>query len=169
MELRDISSVQVLRGPQGTLFGRNTIGGAIVMTTKDPGDEFGGTVRLGGGSDSLIDAFGAVDVPFSDTFKSRFTAGLRKQDGYVTRTDGEDLGDTNTYTVTAKLIWHPSEAFEGKFLADYTNSDENGSPLVFARITNTAAFPRVASLGAGCPGLHGRRQDCRAACARRRG
>ena len=153
MELRDISSVQVLRGPQGTLFGRNTIGGAIVMTTKDPGDEFGGTVRLGGGSDSLIDAFGAVDVPFSDTFKSRFTAGLRKQDGYVTRTDGEDLGDTNTYTVTAKLIWRPSEAFEGKFLADYTNSDENGSPLVFAPITKTAAFPRVASLDAGCPGL----------------
>ena len=73
-----------------------------------------------------------MDVPFSDTFKSRFTAGLRKQDGYVTRTDGEDLGDTNTYTVTAKLIWRPSEAFEGKFLADYTNSDENGSPLVFA-------------------------------------
>ena len=153
MELRDISSVQVLRGPQGTLFGRNTIGGAIVMTTKDPGDEFGGTVRLGGGSDSLIDAFGAVDVPFSDTFKSRFTAGLRKQDGYVTRTDGEDLGDTNTYTVTAKLIWRPSEAFEGKFLADYTNSDENGSPLVFAAYTETASFGRVASLDAGCPGL----------------
>ena len=88
--------------------------------------------ELGGGSDSLIDAFGAVDIPFSDTFKSRFTAGLRKQDGYVTRTDGEDLGDTNTYTVTAKLVWRPSDAFEGKFLADYTNSDENGSPLVFA-------------------------------------
>ena len=153
MELRDISSVQVLRGPQGTLFGRNTIGGAIVMTTKDPGDDFGGTVRLGGGSDSLIDAFGALDVPFSDTFKSRFSAGLRKQDGYVERTDGEDLGDTNTYTITAKLVWRPSDAFEGKFLADYTNSDENGSPLVFAAYTETAAFGRVASLDAGCPGL----------------
>jgi iron complex outermembrane receptor protein len=153
MELRDISSVQVLRGPQGTLFGRNTIGGAIVMTTKDPGDDFGGTVRLGGGSDSLIDAFGALDVPFSDTFKSRFTAGLRKQDGYVTRTDGEDLGDTNTYTVTAKLLWRPSDTFEGRFLADYTKSDENGSPLVFAAYTETAAFGRVASLDAGCPGL----------------
>jgi len=154
MELRDISSVQVLRGPQGTLFGRNTIGGAIAMTTRDPGDEFGGSIQLGGGTDSLIDAFGALDVPFSDTFKSRFTAGLRKQDGYVTRiSDGQDLGDTNTYTITAKLVWSPNDKFEGKFLADYTNSDENGSPLVFARITNNAAFPRVASLAAGCPGL----------------
>jgi iron complex outermembrane recepter protein len=153
MELRDIASVQVLRGPQGTLFGRNTIGGAIVMTTRDPGDDLGGELQLGGGSDSLIDAFGAIDVPFSETFKSRFTAGLRKQDGYVTRTDGTDLGDTNAYTVTAKLVWRPSDTFEGKFLADYTKADENGSPLVFARITNNAAFPRVASLAAGCPGL----------------
>ena len=154
MALRDIASVQVLRGPQGTLFGRNTIGGAIAMSTRDPGDEFGGQIRVGGGSDSLVDVFGAVDIPFSDTFKSRFTAGLRQQDGYVTRvSDGEDLGDTNTYTVTAKLAWRPSDAFEGKLLADYTKSDENGSPLVFAAYNENATFGRVASLDAGCPGL----------------
>src|ERR1700752_4189683 len=50
MDLRDISSVQVLRGPQGTLFGRNTIGGAILLSTTDPGDDFGGTIRGGFGS-----------------------------------------------------------------------------------------------------------------------
>ena len=53
MALRDIANVQVLRGPQGTLFGRNTIGGAILLTTTDPGDEFGGKVRVGTGTDSL--------------------------------------------------------------------------------------------------------------------
>jgi iron complex outermembrane receptor protein len=124
------------------------------MTTRDPGDELGGEVQLGGGSDSLIDAFGAIDVPFSESFKSRFTAGLRKQDGYVHRiVDGEDLGDTNTYTLTAKLLWRAGERFEGKFLADYTKSDENGSPLVFAAYNENAIFGRVASLDAGCPGL----------------
>src|SRR5262245_54345031 len=55
MTLRDIANVQVLRGPQGTLFGRNTIGGAILLTTTDPGDEFGGKVRVGTGTDSLMD------------------------------------------------------------------------------------------------------------------
>lgn len=153
MELRDIASVQVLRGPQGTLFGRNTIGGAIILTTTDPGDEFGGEVRAGFGSDNLLDGFLALDAPFSDTFKSRFSFGIRQQDGYVTRTDGTDLGDTNTYTAQAKFVWTPSETFTGKFLMDYTTADENGSPLVFQSYTETAAFGRVAGLDAGCPGL----------------
>jgi iron complex outermembrane receptor protein len=153
MSLRDISSVQVLRGPQGTLFGRNTIGGAILVTTVEPGDEVGGVLRGSLGSDSLVDVFGAIDAPFSDTFKSRFSLGVRQQDGYVTRTDGIDLGDVDTYTATAKLVWTPSDSLSVRFALDYTKSDENGSPLVFSAINETATFPRVASLDAGCPGL----------------
>lgn len=153
MTLRDIASVQVLRGPQGTLFGRNTIGGAILMTTTDPGGEFGGTVRAGFGSDSLLDGFLALDAPFSDTFKARFSFGIRQQDGYVERTDGTDLGDTNTYTAMGKFVWTPSDSVKGTFAFDYTQADENGSPLVFAVINEGATFPRVASLDAGCPGL----------------
>ena len=152
MALRDIASIQVLRGPQGTLFGRNTIGGAILVTTVEPGDEFGGTFRGGFGSDSLIDAFGAIDVPFSDTVKSRFSLGMRQQDGYVTRSDGIDLGDTDTWTATAKFVVEPSDTFRATFALDYTEADENGSPLVFAAITEGATFPRVSSFDAGCPG-----------------
>ena len=153
MTLRDIASVQVLRGPQGTLFGRNTIGGAILLATTDPGDEFGGTVRVGGGSDSLRDGFIALDAPFSSSFKSRFSFGIRQQDGYVTRPDGTDLGDIDTFTGAAKFLWTPSEQFRGTLAFDYTESDENGTPLVFAAITEGATFPRVASFDAGCPGM----------------
>jgi iron complex outermembrane recepter protein len=152
MTLRDIASVQVLRGPQGALFGRNTIGGAILFTTHDPGDEFGGTIRAGGGSDSLMDGFIALDAPFADSFKARFTFGLRQQDGYVLRTDGTDLGDTDTFTGTAKFIWKPIERITGTFAFDYTEADENGTPLVFAAIAENATFARVASFDAGCPG-----------------
>ena len=156
MEFRDIANVQVLRGPQGTLFGRNTIGGAILLTTTAPGDEFGGEVRVGAGSDSLGEFFGALDVPISDTFKSRFSFGLRKQDGYVERNfDGQDLGDTNTWTATGKLQWQPSDAFTATFNMDYTKADENGSALVFATINEAATFPRVASIDAGCPQANG--------------
>ncbi|HEY7641924.1 MAG TPA: TonB-dependent receptor [Steroidobacteraceae bacterium] len=153
MTLRDIASVQVLRGPQGTLFGRNTIGGAILLTTTDPGDDFGGKVRVGTGTDSLMDGFIALDAPIASSLKARFSFGVRKQDGYVMRPDGTDLGDTDTFTGMTKWIWSASDKVRVTFAGDYTKSDENGSPLVFAAITETATFPRVASLDAGCPGL----------------
>ncbi|HTU65290.1 MAG TPA: TonB-dependent receptor [Steroidobacteraceae bacterium] len=153
MELRDVDSIQVLRGPQGTLFGRNTIGGAILITTRDPGDEFGGTIRGGIGADSLYDAFAAVDTPFSDAVKARFSFGLRRQDGYVTRPDGTDLGDTNVFTGSMKWLIKPNENFSARLAFDYTKADENGSPLVFAAINEAATFPRVASQDAGCPGV----------------
>src|SRR6185436_18743164 len=153
MPLMDVDSIQVLRGPQGTLFGRNTIGGAVLITSKEPGDDFGGEIRVGGGSDTLVEAFAALDTPFSETMKARFTAGSRGQDGYVTRPDGTDLGDTNTWTATAKIVWKPTDSLAARFGFDYTNSDENGSPLVFAAINEAATFPRVASQDAGCPGV----------------
>jgi len=153
MELRDIASAQVLRGPQGTLFGRNTIGGAVLLSTADPGDEFGGKVRAGFGDDNLIDGFVALDVPFSDSFKTRWSVGVRQQDGYVTRPDGTDLGDTNTVTAMTKWVWTPSDTVRATLALDYTKADENGSALVFAAINEAATFPRVASQDAGCPGV----------------
>ncbi len=57
MDFRDIASVQILRGPQGTLFGRNTIGGAVLLTTNAPGEDAGNSVRLGVGEDSLLRGF----------------------------------------------------------------------------------------------------------------
>jgi iron complex outermembrane receptor protein len=152
MDLRDINNMQVLRGPQGTLFGRNTIGGAILLSTKDPGDEFGGTVRGSFGSFDLRQGFLALDVPLGATLRSRFTAGIRKQDGYVLRTDGTDLGDVNNYTLTGKFVLTPNDRFTGRLLIDYTHANENGPPLVFAAINEAATFPRVSSFEAGCPG-----------------
>ncbi len=162
MELKDISNVQVLRGPQGTLFGRNTIGGAVVLSTTDPGEELGGKIRVGTGDDSLLELFGAIDIPITDTLLSRFSAGTKQQDGYVTRvSDGADLGDTDNTTLTAKFLFTPSDTFTAKLNFDYTEADENGSPLVFADInpntdvTNTGGHPgwiaANASVGAGCP------------------
>ena len=74
MALRDVANVQVLRGPQGTLFGRNTIGGAVLITTKDPGDEFGGEVRAELGADSLVDGVVALDVPLAETLQDAAVA-----------------------------------------------------------------------------------------------
>ncbi len=162
MEMRDIESVQVLRGPQGTLFGRNTIGGAVLINTQAPGDELGGKVKAGIGSDSLIEFFGAVDIPLSDELLTRVTYGTKKQDGYVKRIyDGLDLGDTDNSTITAKVHYLPNDRFSAKLSYDYTEADENGSPMVFAGYNNNtdvndtsfgaAWFGANQSVGAGCP------------------
>ncbi|HEU5135845.1 MAG TPA: TonB-dependent receptor [Steroidobacteraceae bacterium] len=153
MALRDVANVQVLRGPQGTLFGRNTIGGAVLLTTKDPGEEVGGEFRAEIGDNSLMDGMVALDMPFAPSFRTRLALGMRKQDGYVTRSDGTDLGDTDTFFGQWKAVWTPSDRLRATFIADMTSSNENGSPLVFAAINEAATFPRVASLNAGCPGL----------------
>ncbi|MEO8115868.1 MAG: TonB-dependent receptor plug domain-containing protein, partial [Phenylobacterium sp.] len=153
MDFRDIAGVQVLRGPQGTLFGRNTIGGAVLMTSTMPGHRLGGELRAKTGDDKLIAVFGAIDVPLGEQLATRFSAGLRKRDGYVTRVfDGKDLGDDNTYTMQGVAVWTPRDSFTATLRADYTNEDENGSPFVFRTINTSAAFVAAGSVGAGCPG-----------------
>ena len=74
MDLLDLQAVEVLRGPQGTLFGRNTIGGAISMRSQPPAQELGGTVEVEVGSDNLRRARFSADVPLSATLLTRFSA-----------------------------------------------------------------------------------------------
>ncbi|MDF1679066.1 TonB-dependent receptor [Ponticaulis sp.] len=151
MDFRDISSTQVLRGPQGTLFGRNTIGGAVLMTTNRPGA--GNTVRVGYGEDNLIEGFLAMDLLDTDEVGVRASIGARSRNGYVTRVvDGTDLGDENSLTGQITLDWNPTSDINVLLRADYSEEDENGSPFVFLDINETVAFPMIASAFAGCPG-----------------
>ena len=131
MDFRDIASVQILRGPQGTLFGRNTIGGAVLLTTNAPGEDAGNSVRLGVGDDDLRELFGAFDVPLGDSWSARFSLGGRQRDGYVTRAfDGADLGDEEMYTGQSPCGGSPrsSDSYAARRLHD---ENENGSPFVF--------------------------------------
>jgi iron complex outermembrane recepter protein len=154
MEFRDIASVQILRGPQGTLFGRNTIGGAVLLTTNEPGTDAGNSVRVGLGEDNLREAFGAFDLPLGDVWSARVAAGMRQRDGYVTRvSDGKDLGDEDMRTAQVALRWKPSDAFTLTLRGDYTEEDENGSPFVFQSMNEGATFVGAASIAAGCPNI----------------
>ncbi|MGH1471476.1 MAG: TonB-dependent receptor [Cellvibrionaceae bacterium] len=153
MDFRDIGNVQVLRGPQGTLFGRNTIGGAVLLTTTAPGDEFGGEVKLGIGDDSLFEFFGALDLPMGDALAARISLGARQRDGYVERIyDGVDLGNEDSYTFNGSLHGDIGDSVDFILRADYTEEDENGSPFVFAGINQSQAFPKAISVANGCPG-----------------
>lgn len=154
IDFGDIAGVEVLRGPQGTLFGRNTIGGAILVRTQQPKlGEFSGRARVRGGSENLIEGFGVVNVPLGETVAARVSGGFRKRDGYVFRVvDGLDLGNENRFSLAASLLWEPSSDFDLFLRADYSKQDENGAPFTFAGINEQAPVAAIASVAAGCPG-----------------
>lgn len=154
IEFGDIASVEVLRGPQGTLFGRNTIGGAILVRTKEPKlGEFSGNGRFRVGENNLYEGFAALNLPLADTMAARVSGGFRKRDGYVIRAfDGLDLGDDNSYTLNGALLWEASPDVKLNIRADYTKRDEHGAPFVFAGINEQAPVAAIVSVAAGCPG-----------------
>jgi iron complex outermembrane receptor protein len=154
IEFGDIASVEVLRGPQGTLFGRNTIGGAILVRTREPEfGEFSGRARVRAGSDDLIEGFAALNIPLGETAAARVSGGLRKRDGYVIRAfDGLDLGNEDIVTLNGAFRWEPTSSFEISLRADYTDRDENGAPFTFAAINENAPVAAIVSVAAGCPG-----------------
>ncbi len=82
LSLYDLASVQVLKGPQGTLFGRNSTGGALLITAKPPGTEFGGHVEAGIGNYDLFELEAAVDLPVSDLVQLRLAGRKLERDGY---------------------------------------------------------------------------------------
>ena len=131
LDIIDIERLEVLRGPQGTLFGRNTIGGAISIATRkpEPGGEFGGSLSAAAGTDSLMHLRGTVHIPVSESFAIRGSLASMTQDGYVERADGIDLGDDDTFTGRVSFAFQPSDSFSALITADMTRDRENGPAL----------------------------------------
>jgi outer membrane receptor protein involved in Fe transport len=117
----EMERVEVLRGPQGTLFGRNTNAGAVNMTTKKPADEFGARVKLNIGDFNRKDASVAVDLPITDTFKTKFIGAMYQNDGFLEGlTVPWDFGSQDDTILRADLLWEPTEKFSLRF----THNDE---------------------------------------------
>ncbi len=135
LDLIDVGRVEVLRGPQGTLFGKNTIGGAVSLTTKRPTDVFGGKVGVKVGTDNRFNVNATLNIPLSESFLTRLTVASFKQDGYVHRVfDGKDLGNDNTIAGRLTALWLVNEDVEVTFSFDYSKDNENGPPLVLTGI-----------------------------------
>ncbi len=110
-DLFDVERIEVLRGPQGTLFGKNTVGGVVNIITKRPTNEFEGEVRVGYGSFDTKDIKGAINVPIvDDKLALRVVGAYQKSDGFYknTKGDGRDLGGTDVFSGRAKLRFTPT-------------------------------------------------------------
>jgi iron complex outermembrane receptor protein len=133
LDVLDLERVEVLRGPQGTLFGRNTIGGAISLVSKRPADSFSARGEATVGSRNLINGLVAVDVPFSDAVRSKFVVSVRSQDGFVRGLlDNRDLGDTARFSFRGTIEADLGSNLLATVSADYSTIREQnaGSKLV---------------------------------------
>ncbi len=130
LDLFEVASVEVLRGPQGTLFGRNSTGGAINITTADPGDENGGKFKFLVGDDSRVELSATYDAIINDDLAMSFSALKRDRDGTATDASGRDLGDDDMAGARIKTVYEPSDSFSLKVSADYVREKEGSAAEV---------------------------------------
>ena len=137
----DMKSVQILRGPQGTLFGRNTIGGAILVSTQTPTDRLEGYLQARAGNYDLRGVEGAVNIPVAEGLRARFAGFRTKRDGYViSGTTGQALSDQNDWGVRGSVAWEPFDGFVTTTVASYYRNNGNGIGTVTPGLYPVGAF-----------------------------
>jgi iron complex outermembrane receptor protein len=122
----DIDRIEVLRGPQGTLFGRNTTGGAVNVILKKPAPEFGGYAEAGFGAYGMRKTRASVDLPLSATVLTKLSGYYVADDGYVGNpvTGEPGLNSKDNYGVRAALRWLPNENLTWDLAADVQQADQ---------------------------------------------
>ena len=120
-QLFDIEQIEVLRGPQGALYGRNAIGGAITIQTKRPSDELEGVIQVGADSGDGYKVRGAISGPISETLKFRLSGSYTDTDGYIdNKLLDEEADPYEDKSARVKLLWEPNDRFSADFRA-YTS------------------------------------------------
>ena len=152
LDLLDVDRVEVLRGPQGTLFGRNTAGGAIRYVTKQPADKLEGSIKALAGSRNRYEVSGMLNIPVSDTFAGRFSFARKTRDGYIHRiVDDTDVGGGDSTTLRGQLRWKPTSRLEVNVSGDLIRTSDNGQPTVSVNFSPTDLYP-AALYGVAIPG-----------------
>jgi iron complex outermembrane receptor protein len=123
-KLFDVDHIEVLRGPQGTLYGKNSTGGAIKIVTKEPGKETTGSVEVTAGSYGLLETKAYVATPLNETWGISAAIVGTSNDGYVKNlATGKHYNDDDTQAIRLKLVGNPSDDFKAVFSLDYTHQD----------------------------------------------
>ncbi len=165
--LLDVGQVEVMRGPQGTFFGRNAIAGAVTLMSAKPGADTAGRVLARYGRFDTRTFEGRLNMPLSDTLFASLSGSLNKRDGLTTNIyDGSRIGDRNRNSLRAQLLYSPNDRFEAHLSVDRNEIDENmligdpntdtfgifpdaAAPAPFEVDFNVAPTQKVVTKGAG--------------------
>lgn len=155
-DLGELERIEVLKGPQGTLFGKNTSAGVINVVTKRPSFDFGANVELTTGNYGAMEGAASITGPFSEKVAGRLYVASRERDGFLDivrgpgpRTEDEDVNRKFT-TARGQLLFQPTEALDIRLTADYTDRDEYCCAAPQVTLTPVAGV--LAVLNALAPG-----------------
>jgi iron complex outermembrane receptor protein len=125
----DLQNVQVLKGPQGTLFGRNTTGGAVLLVPRKPTDRLEGYVEASAGDYNMLRGQAVLNIPLADTFKVRFAVDRNKREGYMKNHSGigpKDYNDVNYFAARMGIVADLTPDLENYVVATYSHSFSHG-------------------------------------------
>ena len=127
----DVERIEVLRGPQGTLFGQNSTGGAINVISKKPStDSLSSKVQVTAGDYGLMKVSSSTNFPISDTLATRFSFSSVERDGFSENIQlGQELDDANSISLRSDWIMELSDTSSLRFFAQYFDSDRNGAAM----------------------------------------
>src|SRR5262249_37049329 len=143
LDFFDLAAVDTYRGPQGTLFGRSTTGGAVVVRPQAPTFDFGGYVDTTFGNFNAFNLEGAVNIPIVKDKLAVRLAGIRiRRDGFVTDVvNGDKLYDDHADALRAQILFRPAEVFEDKVLYSYRDQHAHaGAYFPTYQSTDLSAF-----------------------------
>ena len=124
-DLPEIERIEVLRGPQSTLFGKNVSAGAISIVTKKPQFDFGGKAEISVGNFNQRQIKGTITGPVSDTLALRLSGGLNKRDGFATNVvTGNDVNNRDRWSIRGDALWLPTDNTSVRIIADYNKISE---------------------------------------------
>lgn len=136
MDTLDLERVEILRGPQGTLFGRNTIGGAISMISKKPSEEFSGNGELTVGNFHRLDLRVSIDMPLSDKVRTRLSFSSKNRDGFVKGlVDGREYGNENSDAVRYMVDMDLADNLTATAVFDYSRTREQNAASTLVGVT----------------------------------
>jgi outer membrane receptor protein involved in Fe transport len=153
-DLPDVQRIEVLRGPQSTLFGKNASAGVISITTQEPKFKAGANVEASYGNYNAVVLKGVVTGPISETVAASLAGGYNRRDGYVTDIGtGTKTNERNRWFVRGQLLFKPSSDLKVRIIGDYGRISENCCAVVNLQRTAGAGASQVITALAGANAL----------------